>query len=199
MRSAELRGVAQALLERARREGYLVRRQVREEVARARLPEAKCAEILSLARPSLRYRNGRYYYVSPSAARLRARARQQQRQTQDVHRAVRALMRSCGQVAVAVDHRQHSRSPFIRPVRILTRDGSELHFLSQDISESGIRLVGSCSLLRQQVRVLIPRWKGPPWCFEVSILWATPVGDGLISQGGIFLQEVPYPQGDRPA
>jgi hypothetical protein len=91
---------------------------------------------------------------------------------------------------VQIEQREHSRMPFMRPVTVLTRDGRELRFMSLDISKSGIRLLGNCSLLRQRVQISVASDDGQKCDFTVAILWAETIGDSLIQQGGIFLEEI---------
>ena len=70
-----------------------------------------------------------------------------------------------------------------------TDDQREMSLLSRDLSTTGIRLIGTRSLLGQKVRVLLPRSDSPePWSFLVRILWTCTVGDNLFENGGSFLE-----------
>jgi hypothetical protein len=184
----QLEAVAQTVIQRAERQGSILRREICEELARASLAESDWKNVLNLARPSLRFQKGRYHYVSPAVGHLRTRVREKQQQQRKVQRAVGRFIRSYREDAEWGDRREHSRIPLVLPVKIFTQDSRELNFLSQDISLSGIRLLGNCSLLRQKVTLQIPlEERGAFLRLELCILWACQVGDGLIQQGGAFL------------
>src|SRR5262245_19474909 len=93
MTSPELQGVVDAVLHRAEREGYVVPRDVRGALAQAGLPEDRWKDVLALAKPSLRFRQGRYYYLPPGAVRLHTRMRDEDRHKRAMHHAVRQLIR----------------------------------------------------------------------------------------------------------
>src|SRR5579883_1480614 len=88
MISANLQGIAELVVRRAQRQGYVIPREVREELTHAGLSEDLWKEVVAVARPALRYRQGRFYYHTPVSARLR----EEQSQQRDVHRAVRELL-----------------------------------------------------------------------------------------------------------
>jgi len=182
----ELHGVAQAVVNRARSEGYVLPRTIRQELAQAGLPDVPWKDVLALAGPQLGYRRGRYYFVSPMAARMR----QARRNQQTVHRAVRRLLTAYKKaVAQHGERRQQFRYPLCRPVTVQTADGRELHVFSRDISVSGIRLIGTYNLQGQRLRCRIAAADGTPsWTFLVQILWASEAGDNLFENGGIFVE-----------
>ena len=60
MISTSLRGAAELVTRRARRQGYIVPQEVREELAHAGVPEDLWKDVVALARPSLSYRRGKY-------------------------------------------------------------------------------------------------------------------------------------------
>jgi PilZ domain-containing protein len=185
--SAGLQGVAQAVVSRARSEGFVVPRTIRQELAQAGMPDGQWKDVLALVRPQLGYRRGRYYFVPPMAARMR----QAKRNQQAVHRAVRQLLGAYKKaVAQYGERREQFRFPFCRPVTVYADDGRELHLFSRDISASGIRLIGTYNLLGQRVRCHIAADDGdsPSWCFLVQILWASEAGDSLFENGGIFVE-----------
>ena len=67
----------------------------------------------------------------------------------------------------------------------------EITVLSRDLSEAGIRLIGTQSFLGQKVEVLISQPDGgEPLCFLTRILWTCTVGDGLFENGGVFLEKL---------
>ena len=74
-------------------------------------------------------------------------------------------------------------------VQAQSEDGREFTLLSRDLSTTGIRLIGTRSLLGQKIRLRIPRTDdGGPWYFLVRILWTCAVGDDLYENGGLFVE-----------
>jgi hypothetical protein len=185
MISTNLQGVAELVIRRAQRQSFVVPREVREELTRAGVPDSLWKDVLALARPSLRYRHGRYYYNAPVSARVRE-AESQQR---GIHRAVRQLIRRHRPADAGPERREEDRLDFIQPVRVVTEDHREYTLLSRDLSATGIRLIGTRRLLGQKVRVTIPSADNtPPVTFLVRILWTCNVGDDLVENGGTFLE-----------
>jgi hypothetical protein len=187
-----LEGVANAIVGRAQRQGFIVPREIRQELSDAGLPEDLWREVVALADASLSYRQGRYHYVTAVSPRLEL----EQNQQRLVQRALRQLIRQYKTEASRLDRRQNGRIDFIQPVKVRTEDGRERTLLSRDISTVGIRLIGTRSLLGQKVRVLIPRGEQEePRCFVVRILWTCAIGDDLFENGGTFLEMVvPQPE-----
>src|SRR5262245_6753766 len=107
----DLETVASTVVRRAQRQGYVVPREVRAELALAGLPEARWKDVLSLARESLHYRQGRYYYLDSVSPALR----QQQSQQQMVAHAVRDLIRRHRATAER-ERREVERVDFVQPV-----------------------------------------------------------------------------------
>jgi hypothetical protein len=189
----ELQEVADSVVRRAHRQGFVVPRDVREELAGAGVSRRLWKDVLARARSSLRFRQGRYYYVPA----LSPRVRQEQRQQRALHRAVRQVIRQYRASAAQVDRRRQNRVDFIQPVQVQTDDGRLFTLLSRDLSLTGIRLIGTRSLLGQKVRVTIPReGEAEPWCFLVRILWTCGVADGLFENGGSFLEMLDSPTGE---
>jgi hypothetical protein len=182
----DLRGITSAVIRRAERQGYVVPREVRAALASAGLPEGHWKDVVAQARESLTYRHGRYYYINP----LRPSHLQgDQRQALDL--AVRELIRRHQDQVAAEDRRQEERISIVQPVVVRTGDGRVLRLLSRDLSPTGIRLVGTRSLLGQKVRVELSRGDGlVPLALLVRILWTGTVGDGLFENGGSFLEIV---------
>jgi hypothetical protein len=184
MRPNNLQEVAERVSRRAQRQGFVVPREVREELAQAGVSETLWKDVLALARPSLSYRRGRYYYTSPVSARVQA----EQSQQRDIRESVRQLIDNHRADAARVERREQDRLDFIHPVQVITEDGEGLTLLTRDLSASGIRLLGTRRLLGQKVRVRVPAAGGAgPWEFQVRILWTCPVGDDLVENGGTFL------------
>ena len=191
MISTDLRGVADLVIRRAQRQGFVVPREVRDELTRAGAPDTLWKDVLALARPSLRFSHGRYYYEAPVSARVReAESRQR-----GIHRAVRQLIRRHRSAGRRVERREQDRLDFIEPVQVLTEDQRRYTLLSRDLSVTGIRLIGTRRLLGQKVRVTVPAAdKNPPLTFLVRILWTCNVGDDLVENGGTFLEvDAPAP------
>src|SRR5436190_15684337 len=89
MTASDLQSIADTVVRRAQRQGYVVPREVRAELALAGLPEGRWKDVLELARESLHYRQGRYYYLDAVSPALR----EQQSQRQRVANAVREVIR----------------------------------------------------------------------------------------------------------
>src|SRR5262245_177945 len=119
MSTTDLQGVARHVIRRAQRQGLVVAREVREELAQAGQPEALWKDVLALARPYLSYRRGRYYYAPPVSPRVQA----EQSHQRDVAHAVRELV---GQhrSAARVERREHGRVDYVQPVKVIAEDGS---------------------------------------------------------------------------
>jgi hypothetical protein len=176
----DLQGIANAVLRRAERQGYVVPREIRGELADAGLAEARWKEVVELARESLSLRNGRYYYLSAASPRRE----QQERQQHTVREAVAQVIAHYQDRSAPTDRRQDGRVNFIVPVEVRTEDGKVLRLLSRDLSPTGIRLIGTRGLLGHKVRVVLPQGV----ILLARILWTGEVGDGLFENGGTFLE-----------
>jgi hypothetical protein len=184
---SELRGIAGSVLRRAERQGYVLAREVRAELAAAGLPEARWKEVVTLAGPSLTCRRGRYYYTSPTSPRLQA----EQEQRRAIQLAVQQIIDQHGAGAGDAERRQEGRISFVQAVQVQTEDGREFRLLSRDLSPTGIRLIAARSLLGQKVRVTLPAAEGAEPCVCLArILWTGAIGDGLFENGCTFLQVV---------
>ena len=184
MTVADLKGIADQVVRRAQKQGYVVPREVREELTQAGASDDLWKDVVALARQSLTLRRGRYYYSAPVSDRVR----REQTQQQGVRRAVDQLLRD-NPAAAPIERRGQDRIDFVQTVTVRTEDGAEFTLLSRDLSVNGIRLVGTRRLLGQKVHVLVPRPGGePPYDFLVRILWTCAVGDGLFENGGALLE-----------
>ena len=182
MSGTNLQGVAEEVVRRAQRQGYVVAREVREELTRANLSDSFWKDVLALARHSLSYRRGRYYYTAPVSDRVKA----EQSLQRDILSAVQHLVQQHQSAAERIERREQDRLDFIQPVKVVTEDNREFTLLTRDLSATGLRLVGTRRLLGQKVHVLIP--SGDETVdFTVRILWTCPVGDDLVENGGTFL------------
>jgi hypothetical protein len=185
MESTVLQEVAQAVVRRAQRQGFLRPREIQEELQHFGLDPARWKEVLPLAQPPLHYRYGRYYYGNA----INLRAEREHRHQQALHHTIRQLIREHKKSLSEQERRRHGRIDFILPVKVQTEDQREMTLLSRDLSTTGIRLIGTRSLLGQKIRVLLPRTDGAePLCFLVRILWTCTVGDDLFENGGSFLE-----------
>ena len=182
--AATLQEIADAIVQRASRQGYVVPREVRTELKEAGLPEDQWKEVIELARPSLNYRKGRYYHVNALSPRLQ----EVQSQQRLIERAIRRLIRR-QQASHARERRQQERADFVQPVIVALENGRQFTLLSRDLSPGGIRLVGTRSLLGQKVRITLPQGDDAETCtFLVRILWTCAMGDDLFENGGTFLE-----------
>jgi hypothetical protein len=187
MTLTDLQEVANTMVQRAQRRGYVIPREIREELSSAGLPDAQWKEVVDLASPSLYYRQGRYYYVTTVSPRLRA----EQDQQEQIQHTIRQLIRRHKQNAGAVERRGQDRIDFVQPVKVQTEDRREFTLLSRDLSTTGIRLIGTRSLLGQKVRVVVQDNPDAPTTFLVRVLWTCAIGDDLFENGGAFLEVVP--------
>jgi PilZ domain len=184
MSDTPLRDIADIVVRQAKRQGYVVPRDVRQELTKAGLPEEQWKDVLALARESLHYRQGRYYYLQPVSPRLH----EQQSQQQIVFHTVRELIRRQQAARKEGERRNQDRIDFVQQVKVYTEDGREFRVLTRDLSPTGVRLLGSRGLLGQKVRVQLPDHNGSRTCtFIVRILWSCAVGDDLFENGGSFL------------
>jgi hypothetical protein len=187
-----LRGVADNVIRRAQRQGYIVPRDVRDELTQAGLPDEQWKDVLGVARDSLHYRQGRYYYIQTISPRLH----EQQRQQEIVFHAVREMIRRQQASRKDGERRQQDRIDFVQQATIQTEDGRSFRVLTRDLSPTGIRLLGSRSLLGQKVCVHLPENPGEKngtrsCTFVVRVLWSCAVGDELFENGGTFLGMAP--------
>ncbi len=183
MSQTELRGVVESVVRRAERQGYVVPRDVREELSQAGLADTQWKDVLGLARESLHYRQGRYYYLQ----RVSPRLHEQQSRQQVAFHTVRELIRRQQAERADNERRQNERIDFIHPATVLAEDGREYHVLTRDLSPTGVRLLGSRGLLGQKVEVRLQPRGAKPCSFLVRVLWSCAVGDGLFENGGSFL------------
>lgn len=188
MASAELQAVASAVLRRAQKHGYVVPRDVRDELAAAGQEETRWKEVIELLRESLHYRQGRYFFISPSGS---SSLQEEQKQLDRVRDVLRGVLGQPEQPDKP-DRRQEQRIAYTRAVKIQTEDNHELTVLSQDLSPSGIRFIANRSLLGRRVRVhLTPAGESDtPVVLLARILWTTSAGEGLYENGGSFQEMI---------
>ena len=187
---AALRAVARNVLRKARHQEFVVAREIREELVKARLSEDLWKEVVGLAGTSLGYRHSRYYYVPVGRSRMQVRIRHEQRHQQAIHRTVRWMIRrQHSEETVHHDRRAHKRVGFCRSLLVQTEDKRLFQWVTREISLSGIRLLCGCNLEGQKLRLWITfDADNLTHCFLAQILWSAAVGDNLYENGGIFLE-----------
>jgi len=185
--TANMQEVANSLVRRAQRQGWILPSEIREELAHTKIPEAQWKRVMALSRESLHYRHGRYYFQAKASGRLL----QERRQKQAIEQTIRRLIRQYRKEHNQHERRQEGRIDFIQPVKVRGEDQREFTLLSRDLSETGIRLISPHSFLGQKLWLELPPTEGnnPPR-FAVRILWTCAVGDGLFENGGSFLELV---------
>lgn len=180
MIATDLQGIAEAVIRRAQSQGSVTAEDIQQELNRAGVSDEMGPDVLALCRRSLRRRQGRFVYVS--AMTRPTRPEQQQRL---IRRTIREVIRR-HRDAQRVERRGQDRVDIIQPVRVVTEDGKERRLLSRDLSTSGIRLIGTRSLLGQKVCVHLGEG-ADSYALVVRILWTCAVGDELFENGGMFL------------
>lgn len=183
MGDATLQDVANAVVRRAQRAGYVVSRDIRAELTQAGLPDDQWKDVVELAKDSLQARQGRYYHASAVSASLQKS--QEQRRT--IQRVIRGLIRQYRASTRNEERRKQDRIDFILPVKVQTEDGKQFTLLSRDLSTTGIRLVGTRRLLGQKIRVTLPHGDKQPTLL-VRILWTCAVTEDLFENGGSFME-----------
>ena len=179
--------VADAVVRLAHRQGFVVARDVRTELKLAGLPEEQWKDVVTLAKASLNYRQGRYYHLGTVSPRLQ----KEQEQQRTIQKTIRQLLKNHRAALKQDERRGQSRVSFIQPVKVITEDGKEYALLSRDLSPTGIRLLGTKQLLGQKVRVVLPSAQETAPCqIMLRVLWTCAVGDGLFENGGSFLELV---------
>lgn len=180
----EMQTVIASVLARSERQGYVLAREIRAELAKAGMAESLWQEVVAGAGPGLVLRRSRYHFQSPAAQRL---VHEKERQ-RSIREAIRQLVRQQRQAARKVERRGQDRLDFIIPVTVTTEDQQSYRLLSRDLSPTGIRLVGTRRLLGQKVQArLQPEGSTATTTFLVRILWTCAVGDELFENGGVFL------------
>src|SRR5579864_2957549 len=104
----DLQEVANTMVQRAQRRGYVIPREIRAELGKAGLPDTQWKEVVNLAGSSLYYRQGRYHYVTTVSPRLRAELNQQDL----IQQTIRRLIRRQRQKAGKVERREQDRIDF---------------------------------------------------------------------------------------
>ncbi len=184
MISTNLQGVAELVVREARRQGYILPRQIRTVLKGAGVCETLWQAVLAVAQDSLTYRKGRYYYSAPVSDRVR----EEQSRQSEIQKRIRQVIRNHRSAKEGHDRRGEDRIDFVQPVKVRTEEGHEYTLFSRDLSPSGIRLIGTRRLLGQKVRIAIPIGDGSThWNCVVRILWTCAVGEDLVENGGTFL------------
>jgi hypothetical protein len=184
MTSTDLQLVANTVVRRAQRQGYVIPRDVRAELIEAGLPEMHWKDVLSLARGMLHYRQGRYYSLDA----IRPRIQQEQSRQQAIAATIHQVLRAHQARVADEERRQQGRVDFVQPVTVEAEDGRCWNLLSRDLSPTGMRLLATHGLLGQKLRLTFSSPdKEKPLVFVLRVLWTCAVGDGLFENGGTFL------------
>jgi hypothetical protein len=186
--TAGLQAIAEEVIRRAKHNGFVKPKDVREELERAGESPALWKDVLALARSTLSFRGGRYYYSEPISERLR----EEKDHLASVAAATREVIHRLRDVASHRERRGEERIDIVQQVRVRTEDGRIFELLSRDFSTSGMRLLGARSLLGQKLEVRLPAGSaGEEWCFVLRVLWTCAVGDELFENGGAFIEARP--------
>lgn len=176
-----MQSVADAILQLARRQGFISARDVRAELRIAGLDEDHWKEIIELTGVVLR--QGRYYLKDALTPRLQKEHVRQQA----IIKAIKKLIKAHKSRSKIDERRGQARIDFVQPVKIRTEDGKEFSLLSRDLSATGVRLLGTKRLLGQKVQLELPNGEAPCRVL-VRILWTCAVGDDLFENGGTFVE-----------
>jgi hypothetical protein len=188
MIASEMQVVANAVVRRAERQGYVVPRDIREEVGQAGLPDSSWKEVLELARPGLNYRHGRYYHLHT----VSERSQEERSQQQAIYGVIRQIIQHHRRQARSHDRRNQERIEFVQPIRVEAEDGRVFNVLSRDLSPTGMRLISTRSFLGHKLRINVPTGvAGAFWTFAIRVLWTCAIGDNLYENGGVFLEVLP--------
>jgi hypothetical protein len=183
MASSELQAVADAVLQLAKRQGFVAARDVRAELRIAGMAEDTWKDVIELTGGALVLRQGRYYPKDAVSPRLQKEHAKQQA----IVKAIKKLIKAHKTRGKTDERRGQARVDFVQPVKIRTEEGKEFALLSRDLSATGVRLLGTKRLLGQKVQLELPDGKAP--CrLLVRILWTCAVGDDLFENGGTFLE-----------
>ena len=185
MAATTLQQVADAVVRRAQRQGFVVPREIRGELKQAGLDDEQWKDVVGLARKHLNCRQGRYYHIQALSPRMQ----EEQEHQRLIQQAIRRLIRRHEAASKPKERRLEDRTDYIQPVTVQLDDGRQFTLLSRDLSLAGIRLVGTRRLLGQRVKVTLPQENGDqPFTFLVRILWTCAIGDDLFENGGTFLE-----------
>src|SRR5262245_57763422 len=103
--TTDLKSVADNVVRLAQRQGYVVPRHVRAELHQAGLPDQQWKSVVDIARESLHYRQGRYYFVAPVSPPMQ----HHQTQVQEIGQVIRALIQDHKTRAAQRERRQQDR------------------------------------------------------------------------------------------
>ena len=186
MSESTIETVAEAILRRAQRQGYVVPRDIRAELQTAGLPAESWKDVVARLKNDLHYRQGRYHHVAAVSPRLH----QEQEQQGAISKVIKSLIKEHKDAVKQRERRGQMRVDFIQPVKVRDPDGKEFTLMSRDLSTTGIRLLGTRRLLGHKVQVQLSPKEAPPVTVVVRILWTCAVGDDLFENGGNFLEIV---------
>lgn len=182
---AELQPVADAVVNLAKRQGFVTMRDVKSELRIAGHGEDAWKDVITLAQSQLVHKQGRYYVREGFNPRLQKEHAQQQA----IAKVIRKIIRNHRNASKRDERRGQARVDFIVAVKVRTEDGHTYSLMSRDLSATGVRLLGTKRLLGQKVELELPDSGGAPLCrISVRILWTCAVGDDLFENGGSFVE-----------
>ena len=179
---SELQTIANALVRRAQRQGFIVPSEVKQELSDAGHEESRWKEAIELVRDSLHYKQGRYYHLS---------AEMLQQANTGPQQVIQAIL-SQPQSSLYENRRQEERRSVSLTIPVYDEsDGQSFTVFSRDLSSTGIRLLANRSLLGRKLRLSLPLpdTESEPICVSVRILWTSVVADGIYENGGTFPDE----------
>jgi hypothetical protein len=183
---ATIEEVAETMVRRAQKQGYVVPSDIRGELRLAGLEEDRWKEVVAHFKDQLHYRQGRYNHVAAVSPRLH----QEQEQQRAIAKAIRILLKEHKDAVKERERRGQTRVDFIQPVKVRTEDGKVFTLLSRDLSTTGIRLLGTKRLLGQKIQVELTARDASLLRIQVRVLWTCALGDDLFENGGNFLELV---------
>ncbi len=188
MATDPLQRVAEAVVRRARQQGYVVPKDLRAELRLAGLEESNWKLVLEHVRNELVYRQGRYYLLTTMSPRVR----ETQTQQNAIQKAIRDILRHHRARQRESERRGQKRVELIVPAILTLEDGQTHRLMSRDLSPTGIRLLGTKRLLGQKLQLTLQlEGDQPTLRLLVRILWTCSVGDDLFENGGTFLEILP--------
>src|SRR5262245_47377589 len=121
MASSEMQTVADAVLQLAKRQGFVTARDVRAELRIAGLSENAWKDVIASTASPLVLRQGRYYLKDAVSPRLQKEHAKQQA----IIKVIKKLIKSHKSRAKTDERRGQVRVDFVQPVKIRTEDGKE--------------------------------------------------------------------------
>jgi hypothetical protein len=187
MVSPDLQAVAIAVLNRARRQGYVLPREIRGELKEAGHSEGIWKQVVNLIRPSLKYHHGRYYAKVSTLSPLE----REKHHLRHIRTTLHIFLQKQKGKTMEEERRKEDRNSLVCALKIRTESGQELTVLGQDLSSSGFRVITDRSLLGKKIFMFLPppqEGGALPVVIAARVLWCVEIADGLFKNGGSFLE-----------